>query len=60
MTSAPTDLANVHTLPQLLAYRAASTPSGEAYRAYDPAAQAWIRLTWAQAHDRVNLAWFYF
>jgi len=34
--------------------RAASTPSGEAYRAYDPAAQAWIRLTWAQAHDRVN------
>ena len=55
MTSAPADLANVHTLPQLLAYRAASTPDAEAYRAYDNAAQAWISLTWAQARERVGL-----
>ena len=55
MTFAPTDLANVHTLPQLLAYRAASTPSAEAYRAYDNATQAWSSLTWAEARERVGL-----
>ena len=55
MTSAPADLANVHTLPQLLAYRAASTPDAEAYRAYDNATQAWSSLTWAQARERVGL-----
>jgi len=55
-TSAPhADLASVHTLPQLLAYRAASTPDAEAYRAYDNAAQAWTHLTWAQARERVGL-----
>ncbi len=55
MTSAPADLANVHTLPQLLAYRAASTPDAEAYRAYDNATQAWSSLSWAQARERVGL-----
>ncbi|WP_119966255.1 AMP-dependent synthetase/ligase [Simplicispira lacusdiani] len=54
-TFAPADLASVHTLPQLLAYRAAATPNAEAYRAYDNNAQAWASLTWAQARERVGL-----
>ena len=34
MTPSPRDIASVQTLPQLLAYRVASTPEGEAYRAF--------------------------
>lgn len=55
MTSPSTDLANVQTLPQLLAWRSARTPDAEAYRAFDPVDQRWVRLTWAQAHERVAL-----
>lgn len=54
MTSTPADIASVHTLPQLLAYRAARTPQAEAYRAFDPSRQAWASLTWAQTAERVN------
>ncbi|WP_298213495.1 long-chain fatty acid--CoA ligase [Acidovorax sp.] len=56
MTSlaSPTSIASVHTLPQLLAYRVASTPDAEAYRAFDPAADAWVSLTWAQTAERVG------
>ena len=54
MTSSPLDLQSVQTLPQLLAYRAASTPDAEAYRAFDPSVQAWVSLTWAQAAQRVH------
>ncbi|NMM77045.1 long-chain fatty acid--CoA ligase [Acidovorax sp. SRB_24] len=53
MTIAFADIASVQTLPQLLAYRAARTPDGEAYRAFDAAAQAWVGLSWAQAAQRV-------
>ncbi len=55
MTSAPADLAGVHTLPQMLSYRAASTPAAQAYRAFDAGAQAWVTLNWAQARERVGL-----
>lgn len=54
MTSTPTDIASVQTLPQLLAYRAARTPQAEAYRAFDSSRQAWASLTWAQTAERVN------
>ncbi len=54
MTSTPADIASVQTLPQLLAYRAARTPHAEAYRAFDPARQAWASLTWAQTAERVS------
>ncbi|RQO83296.1 long-chain fatty acid--CoA ligase [Acidovorax sp. FJL06] len=54
MTSSPPDIASVQTLPQLLAYRAASTPDAEAFRAFDPGTQAWTSLTWAQAAERVG------
>jgi long-chain acyl-CoA synthetase len=52
-TPAPNSIDSVQTLPQLLAYRAASTPDAEAYRAYDPALQDWQSLTWAQAAQRI-------
>ncbi|MBT9511181.1 MAG: long-chain fatty acid--CoA ligase [Acidovorax sp.] len=54
MISSPPDIASVQTLPQLLAYRAASTPNAEAYRAFDPGTQAWTSLTWAQTAERVG------
>jgi long-chain acyl-CoA synthetase len=50
----PADIASVQTLPQLLAYRAARTPDAPAYRAFDPATQAWMGLTWAQTEKRVG------
>ena len=56
MTTSPPALNRLHsvlTLPQLLAYRAAQTPDAEAYRAFDPATQAWASLSWAQTHTRV-------
>ena len=54
MTSPPLNLHSVQTLPQLLAYRAASTPDAEAYRAFDAALQTWASLTWAQTTQRVD------
>lgn len=53
MTASTSELASVQTLPQLLAWRSARTPSGEAYRAFDPTSQRWEHLTWAQATERV-------
>ena len=54
MTSPLLDLHSVQTLPQLLAYRAASTPDAEAYRAFDASTQTWASLTWAQTAQRVH------
>ncbi len=53
MIPSPPDIASVHTLPQLLAYRAARTPHAEAYRAFDTTSQAWTSLTWAETAQRV-------
>lgn len=53
MTSSPSTLASVQTLPQLLAYRVARTPNAQAYRDFDAASQAWASLTWAQAAQQV-------
>ncbi len=50
----PDGMDQVHTLPQLLAWRAKRTPDGEAYRAYDGASQRWCSTTWAQVHLRVQ------
>ena len=54
MSPIPTDIASVHTLPQLLAYRAARTPNAEAYRAFDATSQAWTSLTWTETTHRVG------
>ncbi|MGQ0727607.1 AMP-dependent synthetase/ligase [Acidovorax sp.] len=58
MTSAtaPTRISDVHTLPQLLAYRVGQTPQADAFRAYDTNRKAWQSLTWAQTAERVK-AW---
>lgn len=54
MLPIPSDIAGVHTLPQLLAYRAALTPQSEAYRAFDYTTQDWVSLTWAETTQRVQ------
>ncbi|MBL7088926.1 long-chain fatty acid--CoA ligase [Acidovorax sp.] len=54
MPPIPSDISSVQTLPQLLAYRAASTPDAEAYRAFDSSRQTWASLTWAQTAERVS------
>ena len=54
MISAPRELAAVQTLPELLAFRAARTPEGEAYRAFDSSSQTWHSLNWAQTAERVE------
>ncbi|MBU0746702.1 MAG: AMP-binding protein, partial [Gammaproteobacteria bacterium] len=54
MTPSPSDIASVQTLPQLLAFRAARTPHSEAYRAFDPHANTWVSLTWADTAQRVS------
>jgi long-chain acyl-CoA synthetase len=53
MTSNSFLLSNVHTLPELLAYRAAQTPDREAYRQFNTASDQWESLTWDQTRERV-------
>ena len=54
MLPIPSDIAGVHTLPQLLAYRAARTPNAEAYRAFDNPTQSWASLSWSETAHRVG------
>ena len=42
----PADLAALRTLPELLAWRVARTPHGEAYRQFDDGAARWVGVTW--------------
>jgi long-chain acyl-CoA synthetase len=53
MNITPLDLAAVHTLPELLAFRVAHSPQGEAYREFDAAAGRWLSTTWAEAGTRI-------
>lgn len=53
-TPAARSLQDCHTLPQLLAWRSARTPGGEAYRQFDPAAGRWASLSWEQTQARVQ------
>lgn len=46
-------LSQVQTLPQLLAWRVAETPDGEAYREFDPRSGQWVSTTWAEAGQRI-------
>ena len=50
----PADVAACETLVELLAWRAACTPSGAAYRAFDAEAAGWHTLDWAQVKVRVG------
>jgi long-chain acyl-CoA synthetase len=47
------DLAAVHTLAELLQWRVAQTPGGEAYRQHDAARGAWASVTWQDFGRRV-------
>lgn len=49
----PADLAAVSTLAELLAWRVAQTPEGDAYRVYDEARQAWTGCSWLAFGERV-------
>ncbi|MCJ7798481.1 MAG: AMP-binding protein, partial [Polaromonas sp.] len=51
MTS--TKLSAVRTLPELLAFRLAQSPQGEAYREFDAAAGLWVSTRWAEAGERI-------
>jgi long-chain acyl-CoA synthetase len=48
-----TGLAAVRTLAELLAWRVAHTPEGEAYRQYDEARGTWASVTWEAFGERV-------
>lgn len=56
MTSLVSELANVQTLPQLLAHRARTSPTDAAYRQFDPATGAWATWSWADTQRHVD-AW---
>lgn len=43
----------VRTLPELLAFRVAQSPQGEAYREFDPATGQWASTRWAEVGERV-------
>ncbi|MBW8759765.1 MAG: long-chain fatty acid--CoA ligase [Burkholderiales bacterium] len=47
--------ATVRTLPELLSWRAALTPSRPAYAEYDAAADDWRETSWREASDAVHL-----
>lgn len=49
----PTDLSAVRTLAELLAWRVARTPQGEAYRQFDAARGAWASVSWQAFGERV-------
>lgn len=48
------ELANIRTLPELLAWRAAKSPDAEAYRQFDTVASRWQSTNWAQAGQSVG------
>jgi long-chain acyl-CoA synthetase len=54
MTSTTPSFNNVHTLPQLLAYRVARSANAEAYRAFNAATQTWESLSWTQTAARID------
>ena len=46
-------LSAVRTLPELLAFRVAQSPQGQAYREFDAASGQWVSTCWAQVDERV-------
>ncbi len=49
----PSTPLQAHTLPQLLAARAAATPQADAYREYDNTRAAWVTHSWQDIARRV-------
>jgi long-chain acyl-CoA synthetase len=53
LVTSPADLAAVRTLADLLQWRVARTPQGEAYRVFDEARRAWAGVSWRDFGERV-------
>lgn len=51
---APASLRDVQTLPELLAWRVATTPQQEAYRHYDEVGAQWRSLSWQEVDTQVS------
>jgi long-chain acyl-CoA synthetase len=49
-----TDIDSVQTLPELLAWRAARSPLGEAYREYEAGSRQWRSLCWRDVQTLVG------
>lgn len=49
-----TDFDRVQTLPELLAWRAARSPQGEAYRAFEAGSGQWRSMRWADVQAQVD------
>ncbi|NML44995.1 long-chain fatty acid--CoA ligase [Ramlibacter sp. G-1-2-2] len=54
MSESTADLSSVRTLAELLAWRIARTPQGEAYRQWDPATSHWVGISWQAFGERVE------
>jgi long-chain acyl-CoA synthetase len=54
-TPLPPELRALSTLPQLFAYRCASTPEREAYRWFDAGNNAWQSFSWGDMQAKVAL-----
>lgn len=57
MSSRPvtvSDLGRVHTLADLLTWRAVTTPQREAYRQHDAASGRWVSWTWGETQRQVT------
>ena len=53
MAAIPIKLSAVQTLAELLDFRVAQTPQGEAYREFDAASGRWVSTRWAEAGERI-------
>ncbi|MDE2077001.1 MAG: long-chain fatty acid--CoA ligase [Burkholderiales bacterium] len=54
MPSPVAALSDVQTLAELLVWRAATTPDGQAYRQFDAATRQWQTWTWREAAEAVT------
>ncbi len=54
MTAVATQVSTVRTLPELLAFRVAQSPQGEAYREFNAKTGQWVSTRWAAFSERVT------
>ena len=50
----PLQLSSITTLAELLVFRVAQSPQGEAYREFDTKAAQWVGFRWEQASERIG------
>ena len=54
MTVMTPQFSAVRTLPELLAFRVAQSPQGEAYREFNASTGEWVSTSWAAFSERVT------